>query len=145
MHKSLPTALAITLSLAVAVPARAWEPMPNQPVLFTSVVRILDTALIDFSTQLLVSLSDPPAGVCAANQGQARVAVNGGALTAYAESWISVEGQTPTALAFLMAAKAQNLSIRVVMWVPPGLPCRITDMRTCTDAASCAVPGLPGN
>lgn len=146
MHKSLLSVFAFTLSLAAATPAWAWEPMPDAAIWYTSVVRVLDTSLVTNGTKLLVALSDPPAGVCAANGGRSGVDADGNAFFGYGENWLPVQAvDAGKPLAFLMAAKAQNLTVRVVMVVERGRPCRITDMRTCTDATACAVPGLPGN
>lgn len=146
MHKTLTSAIAFTLSMAVSTPALAWEPMPDAAIWYTSVVRVLDTSLVTNGTKLLVALSDPPAGVCIANQARWGMDTDGVQFPAYGENWIVVQAvDVGKPLAFLMAAKAQNLTVRVVMVVERGQPCRITDMRTCTDATACAVPGLPGN
>ena len=61
----------------------------------------------------------------------------------YGDAWVVLSANNPSAaLAVALAAKAQNLQVRVAVW-NQNTQCVVYDLRTCTDAAACALPPAP--
>ncbi|MCK6575589.1 hypothetical protein L6V77_31430 [Myxococcota bacterium] len=120
--------------------AWAWEPVPADPGLRSTVTRVVDVGR-SWNHPARVALAEAPAAACAAIAADQR----GGGL--YGEAWVSVysDGGTNAAsetLAVALAARAQNLPVRVTIMNWNGL-CMIQDLRTCVDAAVCALPPAP--
>jgi hypothetical protein len=115
--------------------AQAWEQVPLDPGYQSTVTRVLDVARTPWGPA--VALAESPAAACAVLRGTP------GARPLYGDAWLVVDGNNPgEALAVALAAKAQNLQVRVTVWNVNG-QCKITDLRTCTDAAACALPPAP--
>lgn len=131
---------AVAMGTFGIAPAWAWEPVPLDPNLRTTVTRVLDVGR-SWTYQARVALAEAPAAACAAIGAQRR----GDGL--YGDAWVAVfsEGVGNIAgemLAVALAARAQNLPVRVTVFNWNG-QCLIQDLRTCVDAAACALPLVP--
>jgi len=121
-------------------PAWAWEPVPRDPGLMSTVTRVLDVGRSN-DNNARVALAESPAATCAALGARQNRSV------LYSDAWLGVfndgVARTPSEmLAVALAARAQNLPVRVTItnWNDD---CLIGDLRTCVDAAACALPPAP--
>ncbi len=130
---------AVAMGTFGIAPAWAWEPVPQNRRQSSTVTRVLDVGR--FVEQVYVALAESPVAGCAAVE--APRVVEG----VYGEAWVRVtdpdNGDTPSAmLAIALAARAQNLPVRVTLRGSFGV-CEIVELRTCVDAAACALPPAP--
>lgn len=120
--------------------AWAWEPVPRDPGLRSTVTRVLDVGR-SYDQNAHLALAESPAATCAALGGRQNIS------GLYGEAWVTVfrdgaAGVASEMLAVALAARAQNLPVRVTLGNWNGV-CQIMDLRTCVDAAACALPPAP--
>jgi hypothetical protein len=131
---------AVAMGTFGIAPAWGWEPVPLDPNARTAVTRVLDVGR-SWTYQARVALAEAPAAACAAIGARQNRSV------LYSDAWLGVfndgVARTPSEmLAVALAARAQNLPVRVTItsWNDD---CLIVDLRTCVDAAACALPPAP--
>jgi hypothetical protein len=135
MSKFRSALVASVIGVCGAGVAHAWEPVPLDAALQTTVTRVVDVAQTPWGPA--VALAESPAAACGV------LRATPGARPLYGDAWVVLSANNPSAaLAVALAAKAQNLQVRVAVW-NQNTQCMVYDLRTCTDAAACALPPAP--